>query len=458
MRVSSGYSGEFYRRSAPGRLAARARQPAAEDTHADGDVLGLLWRCRWPVLIGLLSGLALGGAYLLLAPKKYAASASLLLDPRLGHTMSEAGGLNPVGDALAVDSQVKLLTAQTVLARLAKSENLAADPIFNRSQGGLLSRLLGGAPSLPGGADLKLLADSFVIKRPERTYVVEITATARTPQQAADFANGLARAYNQDQIEARVSAAQNDANWVRQKLEQLAKDIALAEAKVEAYKSANHIVAADGLRSNELQIAEATRELGLARGRVSAAKARLDQIQRAAREGRVGAADEALKSPTIERLRGQQANSEREVARLARTLGERHPALLEAQAQADRVRALLVDELNRIAASAQNDYLTEQGNEQQLTHGLDRLKAQSNETSRNNLPLRQLERDVEVARGSYDKFSKLEEFAGAARGRQPAGADYRRRRVRRSRRRVRCPSWSCRSPQAPDFSLAFSSV
>jgi polysaccharide biosynthesis transport protein len=125
---------------------------------------------------------------------------------------------------------------------------------------------------------------------------------------------------------------------------------------VESYKSANRIVTTEGLRSNEQQVADLTKELGTARARASEAKTRLDRVQRIAKQGRVEASADALKSPAIERLRTQQADSEREVARLSETLGSRHPALVEARAQNTRVKALIRDELVRIQTGIEAEY------------------------------------------------------------------------------------------------------
>jgi polysaccharide biosynthesis transport protein len=111
----------------------------------------------------------------------------------------------------------------------------------------------------------------------------------------------------------------------------------------------------------------------------------------------------------IERLRTQQADSEREVARLRETLGARHPALVEAQAQNARVKSLIRDELTRIQTGIEAEYNAARANAASLEHQIDQLKAQSNVTSQKLVPLKQLEREVEVLRASYDRFAKIQD-------------------------------------------------
>jgi succinoglycan biosynthesis transport protein ExoP len=396
------YSADLSRRS------AELRPPATSPE--EQSIAHVLWHRRWMVILSVIGCVAAGALYYTFAPRAYSASAVLLLDPHLGRGLG-ADPVQPgyVSDTSAIDSQVKLLTSQGVLKRVADSEHLEKDPDFNGENRSLLSRLLGPARPPGEAVDLIALAEKITIKRPERTYVVEVQATASSGEKAANLANAVVRSYNEDQIAARVQAAENDSRWVRQKLAGLEMQIRAAENKVESYKSANRIVSTEGLRSNEQQVADLTKELGTARARASEAKARLDQVQRIAKQGRIEASADALKSPVIERLRTQQADSERELARLSETLGARHPALVETQAQNTKLKGLIRDELTRIQTGIESEYNAARANAASLEHQIDQLKGQSNVTSQKLVPLRQLEREVEVLRASYDRFAKIQD-------------------------------------------------
>jgi uncharacterized protein involved in exopolysaccharide biosynthesis len=400
--------------------SADLRQPVPPADEAS--IAGVLWHRRWIVILSVIACVAAGGLYYVFAPRTYAASAVLLLDPHLGRGLG-ADPVQPgyVSDTSAIDSQVKLLTSQSVLKRVADSEHLENDPDFNGENRSLLSRLIGPARPPGEAVDLIALAERITIKRPERTYVVEVQAAAPSGEKAANLANAVVRSYNDDQIAARVQAAENDSRWVRQKLADLETQIRAAENKVESYKSANRIVSTDGLRSNEQQVADLTKELGTARARASEAKARLDQVQRIARQGRIEASADALRSPVIERLRTQQADSERELARLSESLGARHPALVEAQAQNARMKGLIRDELTRIQAGIEAEYNAARANAVSLERQIDQLKGQSNVTSQKLVPLRQLEREVEVLRASYDRFAKIKDTLTQQESESPPG-------------------------------------
>lgn len=392
-------------------LGMRSAPAIGRDQDVDaGELLHILWRRKLTVAAGLLAALVAAAAYLAIMPVKYESSALLLIDPRLGRTL-DVERHDGAADSSAIDSQIRLLTSETVLARVAKQLNLSDDPEFNGKARGWISALVFRTPANADAdaVDLDALDRAFAIKRPERTYVVEVQATSSDPLKSAALANGLARAYNEDQVEARIEAAANDGKWLRQVLDRTQAESQEAENAVQAYKTRNNVIATEGLRSNEMQVADATRELGLARGRTADARARLDQVEAAVREGRIGSVGEALKSTTVERLRSQQADAEREVAGLARTLGDRHPALQEARDRAARIGALLGDEFRRIAEGARKNYQAALASERQQERDVERLKAQSNVVGRRTVELRRLERVAETLRAKLDELSKVQE-------------------------------------------------
>src|SRR5436305_9443956 len=187
----------------PPRIAAAAARQAPIATE-EPSIVGVLWHRRWIVILSVIACIAAGALYYTFAPRSYSASAVLLLDPHLGRGLG-ADPVQPgyVTDTSAIDNQVKLLTSQSVLKRVADSEHLEKDPDFNGENRSLLSRLT--QPARPPGdaVDLIALGEAITIKRPERTYLVEVQATASNGDKAANLANAVVRAYNEDQIDAR---------------------------------------------------------------------------------------------------------------------------------------------------------------------------------------------------------------------------------------------------------------
>lgn len=382
----------------------------------------IIWRRKLLVLGSIVGCLALGAAYIAMTPPRYSATAAMLIDPRLGKSVG--GDPNVPGfvaDTAAIDSQTKLFTSQTVLSRVAALCDLKADPEFNGSRRSLLQRVLHPALSTVGGVDLKTLEDAITIKRPERTYVVQIDVLARDAGKAAQIANAVTQAYIEDQVSSRVDAAKEDTQYVSDKLDRLSAQIRDIDDKIETYKAKNKIIETSGLRSNEQQVADLTKALGDARARVSDTKARLDSVDQMARRGRLDASSEALKSQTVERLRQSQAETEQNVARLAQTLGPNHPEMREAQQRQTRIRQLIHDEIERMKSGLRGDYATAKANEAQIAAEIDRVKTQSAAMSRKLVPLEQMQRNRAVLRSSFDRFAQVNDTLAQQGSQTPPG-------------------------------------
>lgn len=397
------------------------RSPPLREASAT-NLLVLLWRRKGVILAVVLACLACGVGYILATPSRYLASATILIDPRLGKVV----GSDPVQpgfitDSGAIESQIKLFTSQTVLARVAKMAHLADDPEFNGSQRSLLDRLLRPSDVPPGSVDLKALENAITVKRPERTYIVQIDVLARSAAKSALIANDVVQAYIDDQIASRVDAAQGDSQYVRNKLDRLSSEIRAADEKIEAYKRANNIVDTAGLRTNEQQITDVTRSLAEARAKTSDAKARLDEVERLARSGHLDAIAPALNSLTVERLRQQQAEAEQTEARDAETLGPRHPALLEAKARVAKTNRLVRDELKRLEIGAREAYAAAKMIEDSLAAQVDALKHQSTQMSEKLVPLDQLQRNASVLRSNFSRFSQVNDSLAQQEADSPPG-------------------------------------
>ena len=178
-----------------------------------------------------------------------------------------------------------------------------------------------------------------------------------------------------------------------------------AEDRVETFKARNNILGASGQLVNEQQLSELNNQLGAARARTAAAKARLDQVEQLQlSKDETGAFPEAVQSQTITALRSQYAEVMRREAEQMTSLGERHPAVIEIQAEAARLRHMIDDEVHRIALSARSEYESARANEATLAANLENLKSNAVTTNEAMVTLRELERDVQASRAVYEAF------------------------------------------------------
>ena len=362
-------------------------------------IWSVLWRGKITILLSTVVAVALAAAFVLLVPHKYTATTQILIDPMdLRGAQTDISPTIPQSDAavLQVESQARVIASDNVLRRVVISEDLDHDPEF-----------MHGAQAEQYGplAALNELQKRVQVKRSERTYVVDVSVTSEDPAKAARLANAIAQAYLAEQTEVRSNAARQISQALTARLKELQTRVRDAEQKVEAYKASHNIVGATGELVNEQQLTSLNAQLSAARARISEAKARLDQVESVLHSKTpIGAFPEAVQSQTISMLRSQYAEIMRRDAEQKSSLGERHPAVIEIEAQGARLQKLIEDEVNRIAASDRAEYERAKADEGMLSRQVDGLKDTAVSTNESLVGLRELERDVQASRAVYESY------------------------------------------------------
>jgi polysaccharide biosynthesis transport protein len=403
------------------KSAVLANPDAAPVPPADidfGKIWSTLWHGRTTILATAALALLVAVLFVVAAPHRFTAVTEILIEPTdLRAVANEATPSSQTTDTqlLQVDSQVRVLTSDDVLRRVVDGEGLARDPEFTRGPSALrallddVSAALGRRQALakpdPSLAALNEFRRRVQVKRAERTYVVDISVNSEDPVKAARFANAVAQAYLTEQTDVRADAARQISRSLTGRLNELKQSVQSAEDRVQAFKVSHNIVATNGQLVNEQQLADLNNQLAAVRARTTATKARLDQIEAVQRsKADIGAFPEAVQSQTITALRSQYAEVMRREAEQTISLGDRHPAVIEIQAQAERLKRMIGDEVNRIALAARSDYESAKANEDLLSRNVDALKQSTLATNAAMVTLRELERDVQASRAVYEAF------------------------------------------------------
>lgn len=400
-----------------GRSSGSAPDWADEGVKTDEAPVGIaefgaILRRRWKTIAATTAIVTtLGLGYAFTAKSSYLATTAIFIDPRNKASFQiEGSGTGAGYDPNLVDSQTLVIESDAVLRRVIADEKLQDDAEFANGPGDALSNTL------------RNLQEAVKVKRPDRTYVVEIQVRTQSAEKSARIANAVARAYLSDGRDSKSETAQREQSWLETHLKQLQDRLKEAEARVETYKQENKILGVEGKLVGEQQLSELNRGLVDAQRKAAEAKAALDQVDALRKGGRLpDSTAEALKSPVIDRLRGQLAEISRLDANARSTLGPRHPAAIEITQQKADVQRLIREELERIAAGARSAYAVANGNVQALERQLERLKTDATGINRTLLRLRELERAVDAQKAVYEKFLRDKEQIARLTVDTPAG-------------------------------------
>lgn len=379
--------------------------------------IATLCRHRWSIMIAAFIGGALALTFGELSSPRYTATTQLYLDPRDLRLVSRE--VTPVSQDAGsymsiVESQTRVITSRSVLERVVATLKLEEDPEFGGASAGastgLLSRLgfRTAAPSQggkPGANALDALERRITIRRPEKTFIVDISVWAGTAEKAAKLANAIAEAYLAEDSESRTNTARRATASLSSRLEELRERVRAAENRVEAYKSRNNLIGTRETLVSDQQLTEMNQQLSAARARTAQARARYEQMIAARQSGTFdGAIAEALNSQTMATLRGQYAELRRRQADLVNSLGPLHPSVKSVDVQVRDLQRLIQQEIGRYIESARNELETARANEASLESTLDNLKRRAVQSNEASVQLRELEREVDASRAIYESF------------------------------------------------------
>jgi polysaccharide biosynthesis transport protein len=361
----------------------------------------------WSALICTILGAIV--AYML--PTQYTATAQVLLDVHglqvmQGDLTSRA---DRPSDALLSDaeSQLQVVSSGGVLRSVVEREKLQDDPEFGAAPPSLLSSLFG---SSSGQEDrvlkaTRILQNRMGTRRPDKSFVIDISVSSKDPAKAARLANAIATTYLEREFEARAEASKRASGELLSRLNELRERAARSARRVEDFKEQNKILGANGELINEQQLSALNKQLVQARALTAERRARYEDVQRLQRSSsEPDAIAEAIDSQTITALRSQYAEAKQAEANKAAILGPRHPQVIAAAAQVAQSRRRIDEELSRIAETALSDFNRARTNEEEIERSLDSLKGDVTKTNQHMVRLRELETEAESDRAVYTAF------------------------------------------------------
>lgn len=388
---------------------------------------GILRR-RWlyPAASTALCGvLALGFATL--QTPTYRASVQLIVDPAALQTpvsdpaAAAGGGAAGASAQATTDSQLYVMQSAEVVGPVVDKLNLQNDDwLAAPRSGGLVARLMGGkslSEAERRREAMDSLADDLSVVRADQSLVFSINAKHPNAKMAADIANATADAYLAQVDKSRAGSTQRIGDTLKDQAAALSAKLQKAQAEVEAYKAAHGLYStpAGGLVADQ-QLEALNQQLAAAKTRVEQQKTIYDQAQKITMADiQAGAIPEALQSNALVSLRTRYAQLLDSEAQLAANLGEQHPQLKAARAQAASMRTSITSELDRIRASLKNNYQRAVGDRDALQSRYNDMQKSLAQTSDSRTRLTQLQSEAQALKDMYQStLARAEALGGKA--------------------------------------------
>lgn len=287
-------------------------------------------RFRWrTILAAMVATVLMAFAYLLVAPRTYSAVSSLLFDVRGPDPMRDAKSDDPQASSRAmIATQVDLIKSPSLVDSATRLSKMTTDPrliaAWKTATGGRISyvewlraRILTALNVAPG----------------KDSNVLQIEAKSDNPTEAAQIANGIAKAAVDEQYRLRTVQAKTYADWLSNRVEGARADVIASQNELRGFVQSTGIVNDGDTSSEGTQLADVTTQLAAAEARAAAS--------RGSSYAGSQARGDTERSETIQGLRSQVAVANAKLANLRATFGPQYPDVKSAQAEVTELRSHL---------------------------------------------------------------------------------------------------------------------
>ena len=300
---------------------------------------------RKAFFVTLVAVIATAIGVTLVIPKKYEATATLLMDARDEQVLSPSR-ISPREHLGYIATQVDLIQSGRVAAQVAKNLKLADKPGMREAW----QQETGGAIAIEDWIAQNLLeklkADVTA------SNVVTIKFASSDPQFASTVANGFAKAYLDTVLEMRTQPSRDAAAWLENQLKVMRTDLAQAQQKLTSYQRAKGITFADERTDlATTRLAELSTAYAAARGTNHDAQIRYKQAQEVLASGTPDAMSEIMTSPAIVSVRTELARAEAAFQTASADLGPNHPVYQRTEGEVKALREKLGAEMKKVVTA-----------------------------------------------------------------------------------------------------------
>jgi capsular exopolysaccharide synthesis family protein len=410
----------------PAQHATRPPDPP-EDTEVHlSDYLRVLYKRRWPALTVFLIVFVGTCIFTFTATPIYNARVQLLIEKENTNvvTFKEAVEQNQLTDDY-YQTQYKILQSRALARRTLDSLHAWHFPQFDSPETGRsrsVRATIAGWFSRDGTREIEPPApdetkaqsrtiDVFLkdlnVTPVRNSRLVDVTYDSPDPVLAARVANGLAKAYIEQNMEFKYLSSKEASDWLSARLGEQRKQVETSEQALQKYREGSR----DALSLEDRQNIVVQR---LADLNQAVTRAKMDRIEKEStynqireRQSDSAALDSfpaILANGFIQQQKSELAELQRQQAQLTEKLGPNHPEMVKVNTAIRTAEAKIQAEVGKVVQAMENDYQRSLINERSLTQALEQQKHDALELNRKGSEYGALSRDANSNRQIFDSL------------------------------------------------------
>jgi capsular exopolysaccharide synthesis family protein len=367
--------------------------------------LKLLWGGKGWILTTALLGLGLGFLATYLQTPIYRAQALVQIDPP-GQNISALSNPYPATAFNWFDyqnyynTQYRIITSKALARRAIEKLELQEEAPFK------------GSPE----PALLFVASVQVVPVPD-TRLATIAVNHQDPQEAARWANTLAEAYLEQNLESKIETTRNVYSWLQDRLSEAETDVKSSEQTLYEYtKEQGLFVPKEGASISAETLEKLNEEATTARTRRIELESMLAQVEKVRKSGEsLDSLPQIASDPLVQRFNMSKADLDVELVQLKNRYKEGHPKVKQVLTQIEQIQDAIDAQSEKIVDGMLADYQQLRRRERELLAQFDSEREETVEQSRKSVQLEMLQREAVSNKSLYEAIlQKIKETDIAA--------------------------------------------
>jgi uncharacterized protein involved in exopolysaccharide biosynthesis len=341
---------------------------------------------RWRMVAGIFCGVMLATAlWILLTPREYVASASLLFDSRAPDPLPGQARATEPEAMLATEAQI--LRGEAITAQVARDLGLDKDAALRKQWADQTA----GSQTYQGWLSRRIQSGLEILPSPTNS-TIEIAYRSPDAAKAAATANAFAEAFTKTRLAMSNDFGKRYADWFKTRLSESEARVESAQAQLADFQRKHGIVSTGAIDAESTRLSELSSKLSAAEAGAADAGAR-------AAAG--SAMPEVQSSGVVQGLRSQIASKSAEMRQMAAELGPNHELMRAARSQLSQLETALAQETAKTSGSLSAASAAASANRGAMQSLLDQHRSRMLALAGDRGKLNVLESNVESAKQQY---------------------------------------------------------
>ncbi|MDO8281039.1 MAG: polysaccharide biosynthesis tyrosine autokinase [Thermodesulfovibrionia bacterium] len=317
----------------------------------------------------------------------YRATTTLIVEPHTPEAVSFGMDSFPGEEGAFYTTQWEIIKSYAVAKKAFNLLELSGDPAF-----------------IDAEDPIEMFRRGISIDFQKTSRLVKINFVSADPERAAKYANAVAQAYIQHNLEDKRSTSKDAFTWLSEQIAVLRASIEKSEMELLKFKEKEDIISLEKRQSLlEEKLSTLYSDYTRAANKSLELKTTLDEVEKLMKSPELAESlPKIIENSYVAKLKMDYSELNNKLAEISKKYKPKHPVTVSITSQIDQIKESLAAEIGKIAKSIEIEYKINKANEEATKNNLDSLKQESMQLAQQAIQYGAIKRETESSKQMYD--------------------------------------------------------